>query len=78
METRGLDIPDCQKICKARVAAPRWYRFVRGERGPTAVELKHMEKRLSFNTPEDALVPEDSQGRPVKDIQINLALGGKS
>lgn len=77
MEARGLDIPDCQRICKEKIAPPRWYRFIRGERGPTAIEIKHMEKRLAFNTPEDVLEPEDSQGRPVKDMQINLALGRK-
>jgi hypothetical protein len=74
-EARGLDIADLQRLCKEHVAAPRWYRFFRGERGPTATELKHMEKRLNFNTPVEMLASEDSMGRPVKDIQLNL---GKS
>lgn len=78
MEARGLDIPDCQELCKVKVEPPRWYRFMRGERCPTARELKHMEKRLAFNTPEEVLEPEDSKGRPIKDIQLNLGLGRKS
>jgi len=72
IEARGLDISDCQRICKESVAPPRWYRFLRGERGPTAKEIKHMEKRLAFNTPEEVLDPEDSLGRPIKDIQLRL------
>lgn len=74
-EERGLDIPDCQRLCKDHIAPPRWYRWFRGERGPTAVELKWAEKRLNFNTPVDALHQEDSQGRPRKDFELNL--GGK-
>jgi len=31
-----------------------------------------MEKRLAFNTPEEVLDPEDSLGRPIKDIQLRL------
>ncbi len=75
-EARGMDIPDMQLLCKEYVAPPRWYRFMRGERVATAAELKHMEKRLNFNTPAEVLVPEDSKGRPVKDLQLNLS-GGK-
>ena len=77
MEARGLNIPDCQRLCKERVASPRWYRFIRGERVPTSMELKHLERRLAFNTPEEVLAPEDSHGRPVKNIQLNLSLGSK-
>jgi len=78
IEARGLNIPECQRLCKERISGPRWYRFMRGERIPTAIELKHMERRLAFNTPEEVLSPEDSLGRPIKDIQLNLALGRKS
>ena len=73
MEVRGLDIPDCQRLCREKVAAPRWYRWIRGERGPTAVELKHFERKFGVNTPEKVLEPEDSLGRPIKDIQLHLS-----
>lgn len=77
MEARGLDISDCQRLCKEKVHPARWYRFRRGEREPSARELKHMEKRLAFNTPEEVLDAEDSFGRPVKDMQLKLSGGMK-
>jgi hypothetical protein len=76
LEARGLNIPDVQKLCMDYVAPPRHYRFARGERLPTAPELKWMEKRLNFNTPVEVLNAEDKYGRPMKDFQLNLTLRG--
>lgn len=77
LETRGLTVPDVQRLCVSKVKPARHYRFLRGERLPDVKELKHMEKRLNFNTPEDVLNAEDRFGRPVKDFQLNLSLRKK-
>lgn len=72
LSSRGLSIPDVQKLCAEYVHPKRHYRFFKGEREPNSAELKWMEKRMAFNTPTEMLLQEDKFGRQIKHNQLLL------
>ena len=77
LDDRGLTVPEVARICEKFVSKPRHYRFLRVERLPESDEIKFMEKRLKFDTPPEYLRSEDSHGRPVKNMQLDLTFKKK-
>lgn len=74
LSDRNFNIGDAQVLCVKKVHPKRWYCFLKGTHIPTAPELKHIEHRMAFNTPDTVFECVGSNGEPIKSKQLEIRL----